>query len=201
MLEETDLNLVKLARNGDRNAYRVLVERYQRKVYSVCYGMVRNPDDAMDMVQETFIRVFKNIERFEGSSSFYTWIYRIASNCCIDHIRKAQRAREVDYDDTIGRDESADGEEVTLPDRLGISPAHVLSRRELVTKIEDALQTLSPAHREAILLREVEGLSYQEIADALGISIGTVMSRLHHARKNMQKALRDYVGGDLEVDD
>lgn len=201
MHEETDLNLVKLARNGDRNAYRVLVERYQRKVYSQCYGMVRNPDDAMDMVQETFIRAFRNIDRFEGTAAFSTWLFRIASNCCIDFLRKMKRAREVDYDDAIGREETADGEEVVLPDRLGISPAHVLSRRELMGKIEDALQSLSPAHREAILLREVEGLSYQEMADTLGISIGTVMSRLHHARKNMQKALRDYVGPDLEVDE
>jgi len=199
-VEETDVNLVKRTQNGDRDAFRILVERYQRKVFSICYGMVRNQDDAMDLVQETFVKVFKHVDRFEGNSSFYTWIYRIARNVTIDYIRKSQRARTVDYDDAIGRDDEDGGDDLLLPSRLGINPARALGRRELLTKIQDALETLSPAHREAILLREVQGLSYQEIADMMDVSIGTVMSRLHHARKNMQKALSDYVGSDLNVD-
>lgn len=193
-MEDTDLNLVKLARNGDRQAFQTLVERYQRRVYGVCYGIVRNPDDAMDLVQDTFVKVFRNLERFEGSSSFYTWVYRIARNVCIDHIRKSQRHRTVDYDDTIGRDEDSDDGGMLMPDRLGINPAKLLGRKELLEKIEDALQKLSPVHREIIVLREVQGLSYQEIADCMDVSIGTVMSRLHHARRNLQKTLEEYVG-------
>ncbi len=200
-MEETDTNLVKLARNGDRQAFQELVERYQRKVFGLCYGMVRNKDDAMDMVQETFVKVFKNLERFEGNSSFYTWTYRIATNVCIDFLRKAKRARTVDYDDGIRRDDSVDDGGMLLPSRLGLNPAKVYGRRELLEKIENALEQLSPAHRQAILLREVQGLSYQEMADVMEISIGTVMSRLHHARKNMQKHLADYVEGDLHVDE
>ncbi len=199
-MEETDLNLVKLARNGDRDAFRILMERYQRKIFGLCFGMVRNRDDAMDLTQETFVKVFKNLSRFEGQSSFYTWTYRIATNCCIDYLRKAKRNRTVDYDDAIARDEgdSLDGG-MLLPSRLGVNPAKVFGRRELMGKIEDALQALSENHRQAILLREVEGLSYQEMADVMEISIGTVMSRLHHARKNMQAHLAEYVGADLKL--
>lgn len=199
-MEETDLNLVKRTRNGDRDAFRGLMEKYQRRIFSLCYGMVRNRDDAMDLVQETFVKVYRNLDRFEGNASFYTWTYRIATNVCIDFLRKAKRERTVDYDDGIRRDDDAT-DDTLLPQRLGINPARVLGRRELLEKIEEALGTLSDAHRQAIILREIQGLSYQEMADTMEISIGTVMSRLHHARKNMQKVLADYVGEDLTVDD
>ena len=199
-MEETDINLVKLARNGDRMAFQKLVERYQRKIFGLCYGMVRNQDDAMDLVQETFVKVFKNLDRFEGQSSFYTWTYRIATNVSIDYLRKHKRQRTVDYDDGILRDDDVEDAGALLPSRLGLNPAKVYGRRELMEKIEEALGALSDHHRQAILLREVEGLSYQEIADVMEVSIGTVMSRLHHARKNMQKHLADYVGDKLRVE-
>lgn len=199
LVEETDLNLVKRAQNGDRDAFRVLMDRYQRRVFSHCYGMVRNQDDAMDMVQETFVKVYKSLERFQHNSSFYTWVYRIATNVCIDFLRKAGRAKTVDYDDAIGRSEDTDDPGNLLPSRLGLNPARVHARRELLEKIEDAIAQLSDKHRQVILLREVQGLSYQEIADVAEVSIGTVMSRLHHARKNLQDALREYVGPDLKI--
>ncbi|MFT5992348.1 MAG: RNA polymerase sigma-70 factor (ECF subfamily) [Flavobacteriales bacterium] len=199
-MEETDINLLKRARNGDRDAFAVLMDRYQRKVFGLCYGMVRNHDDAMDMVQETFVKVYKNLERFEGNSSFYTWTYRIASNVCIDFLRKQKRRRALDYDDGIGRDENVDDPGNLLPSKLGINPARVHARKELLGRIEDAMATLSPIHRQIVVLREVEGLSYQEIADTTEVSIGTVMSRLHHARKNLQNALRDYVGDALKAE-
>lgn len=191
-LEETDINLVKRTRNGDRRAFNELVTRYQRRLFGVCFAMVRNHDDAMDLVQESFVRAYRNLDRFEGNSTFYTWIYRIAKNVCIDHLRKAQRQRTVDYDDAVGRDE--DSESSILPPRLDVNPAQVLGRKELMEKIEKAINDLSPKHREIILLREVEGMAYSEIAEVLEISIGTVMSRLFFARKNLQNALADYVG-------
>ena len=193
-MDETDINLVKRTRNGDRDAFRILVERYQRRVFGLCVGMVRNPDDAMDLVQETFVKVFKNLDSFEGQSSFYTWTYRIATNVCIDFLRKNNRYRTVDYDDAIEHDDDIEDLGAVLPSKLGVNPASVYARKELLEQIEAALQQLSPAHRQAILLREVEGLSYQEMADVMQISIGTVMSRLFHARKNMQRYLADYVG-------
>lgn len=193
-MQETDENLVKLARNGDDAAFRELVTRYQRRVFHCCFGLVRNRDDAEDLVQETFVRVYRNLDRFEGSSSFYTWTYRIARNVSIDHLRRQQRNRTVDYDDTLANPEPADDNGL-LSRPLNINPAAVAGRRELLDKINEAARSLSDLHREVLTLREVEGLSYQEIADALEISIGTVMSRLHHARKNMQRALADYLEG------
>ena len=201
MVEESDLNLVKRARNGEREAFDLLVERYQRRVFSVCFGMVRNPDDAMDLVQESFVKAYRNLDRFAGQSSFYTWLYRIATNVCIDFLRKAKRQRTVDYDDGIGREGEVEGDDLLMPKRLGLNPARVLGRRELLGKINEAMGTLSDAHRQILVLREVEDLSYQEIADTLEISVGTVMSRLHHARKNMQKALIHYVGDSMKVDE
>lgn len=196
MVEETDKNLVIRAQNGEERAFRLLVERYQRKVYSVAYSMVRHQEDAMDLSQEAFIKAYRNLARFQGSSSFYTWIYRITVNLCIDYLRKSGRVQSVDYDDRIGRDNSeVDGDGSILPTRLDADPSRSLMRKELIEKMQHALETLSENHRAILLLREVEGLSYEEMAEVLGVSKGTVMSRLHHARKNMQSALGQYVKG------
>lgn len=201
MVEETDENLVKLAQNGDRAAFQMLMERYQRRIFNLCYGMLRNKDDAADLVQEAFIKAYKNIDRFKGNSKFYTWLYRIAKNACIDFIRKQKRRRTVDFDDSIRREEPVDGDETLLPSPLGINPAKVAGRKELLEQIEAALDTLSDNHREILILREIDGLAYQEIADTLDISIGTVMSRLYHARKYMQNELSEYIGDKKKIDE
>lgn len=181
MVEETDKNLVIRAQNGEERAFRLLVERYQRKVYSVAYSMVRHQEDAMDLSQEAFIKAYRNLARFQGSSSFYTWIYRITVNLCIDYLRKSGRVQSVDYDDRIGRDNSeVDGDGSILPTRLDADPSRSLMRKELIEKMQHALETLSENHRAILLLREVEGLSYEEMAEVLGVSKGTVMSRLHY---------------------
>ncbi len=201
MSQETDLNLVKRARNGDGDAFRVLVERYQRKVYSIAFNMVRNRDDAMDLTQDAFVKVHKSLDGFQGQSSFYTWLYRIVVNLGIDHLRKAGRYQNIDYDDTFKRDDDdIQGDASLLPSRLGTNPEKALGRKELMSKMDEALAGLSENHRLAILLREVDGLSYQEMAEVMGVSKGTVMSRLHHARKNMQDALSGYVGKKLKVE-
>lgn len=199
MSEQSDETLVEQVQEGDRDAFRLLVERYQRRIYSVAYGMVRNREDALDVVQEAFIKVHRHIDNFKGSSSFYTWLYRIAVNLCIDHIRKRSRHQQVDYDDTIQRSTEVQGDDNILPSTLGVDPARVYQRKELLEQLDKALGTLSDKHRTIILLREVRGLSYTEIAEVLDISKGTVMSRLHHARKNLQAALQDYLKGKLSV--
>ncbi|MEO1267507.1 MAG: sigma-70 family RNA polymerase sigma factor, partial [Myxococcota bacterium] len=127
-----------------------------------------------------------------------TWLYRIVVNLGIDHVRKHSRVQSVDYDDTIQRNE-ADGEQGgdLTPSRIGTDPSRVMRRKELARQMQAALNTLSDNHRTAIVLREVQGLSYEEMAEAMNVSKGTVMSRLHHARKNMQKALKGYLDGTL----
>ena len=154
----------------------------------------------MDLSQDAFLKAYRNLSRFEGSSSFYTWLYRIVVNVCIDHIRRSGKRTTVDYDDQVLRDTEVDGDENILPSTLGINPVKAYGRKELLEQIGAAVEELSPIHREAIILREIEGLSYKEMAEVIGVSKGTVMSRLHHARKNLQAKLQSYLRGDLDVD-
>ncbi len=198
-MENNDLQLVERAQQGDREAFRELVEKYQRKVYSICYGMLKNPDDSMDVSQEVFVKVYRYLEKFNGQSTFYTWLYRITVNMCIDHIRKNSRMRVVDYDDGIARMETMEGDDNIMPSTLGLNPDKVYGRKELRQKMLEALETLTENHRTILVLREVEGLSYDELAEVLNISKGTVMSRLFHARRYFQDALREYLGNDLKV--
>lgn len=142
----------------------------------------------MDVTQEAFIKVHRHLARFEGSSSFYTWLYRIVVNLCIDHRRRSARTATVDFDDAIDHSEPTDG--APTPIR---SPDKEFGRRELRGQIGKAVDGLSEKHKQVILLREIEGLSYKDIAETLDISVGTVMSRLHHARQNLQVSLRRYL--------
>ncbi len=199
MDDQTESELVKRAQNGDRQAFQEIVETYQRKVYGICIGMLKDPDDSKDVSQEVFIKVYRYLEKFNHESSFYTWLYRITVNKCIDFIRKQKRKREVDYDDEILRDGDVQGDDELLPSRLGVHPDKVYGRKELREKMLEALGTLSEKHRTILILREVEGLSYEEMADVLEVSKGTIMSRLYHARRYFQDAVQEYVGDELKV--
>jgi RNA polymerase sigma-70 factor (ECF subfamily) len=185
-----DRDLVERARRGERDAFQMLVERYQKRVYGIAFGMVSNADDALDISQEAFIRVHRYLDSFQGSSSFYTWLYRIVVNLCVDHLRRRAHNATVDYDDKLQH-----------PDTSGLAPSAIgdpgrrLADRELGEQLERAFQQLSPVHRAVLQLREVEGLSYQEMAKVMGCSVGTIMSRLFHARKRMQKMLGEYLQG------
>jgi RNA polymerase sigma-70 factor (ECF subfamily) len=201
--ESDEKELVALARDGGpagQRAFHTLVERHRRAIYSHCCGMLRNPDDAMDLTQETFTKAYRNLRSFEGQSSFKTWATVIATNACIDFIRKARRGSISEYEEGTRHDQATAESESFRTNPLGISPAKVLARRELVEQIEDALSELTPIHRQILLLRELEGMSYEEIAEATGVPVGTVMSRLHHARKNMRRSLASYLGGRLRVE-
>jgi len=197
-VESNDLELVERARQGDRDAFRELVEKYQRKVYSICYGMLKDSEASLDVSQEVFIKVYRYLEKFNQKSSFYTWLYRITVNMCIDYIRKHSKVQRVEYDDRLSHD-GAEGDEHILPSTLGLHPDKVYGRKELREKMLEALNTLSEKHRTILILREVEGLSYEEIADVLNISKGTVMSRLFHARRYFQDAIKEYLQGELKV--
>lgn len=188
---EADRALVERARAGDMAAFRRLVERHQRRAFVLAHGLVRDENDAREVVQEAFIRVFRNLEGFEGGSSFYTWLYRIITNLSIDLMRKPGRqTTEVDEE----RLSSVDGSELVFPlvgRHEDADPLAVIRRREIATRLQDALDELPSYHRAVVVLRELEGMSYEEIAQALGVSKGTVMSRLFHARQKLQRALAD----------
>jgi RNA polymerase sigma-70 factor (ECF subfamily) len=184
-----DRELVESARKGDRDAFRVLFERYHRRAYALAFGVLRHQDDALDVVQDAFIKAHKYLDKFEGNSSFYTWLYRIVMNLAIDHMRKHRRVKPVELDEQ--HLEGALGEDSLLPKMLGGNPGRALLDKEIRARIDQALSELSENHRSVLVMRELEGLSYEEMAQAMGCSKGTIMSRLFHARKNMQKRLAD----------
>ena len=190
-----DRELVDAARGGDRDAFRRLFDRYHRRAFALAYGVVHNQDDALDIVQDAFIKAHRYLDKFEGSSSFYTWLYRIVMNLAIDHIRKHRRLRPVELTDTTVADgadgETAVGGDALLPRILGAHPGRALMDKEIRNRIDQALSELSDNHRAVLVMRELEGLSYEEMAQAMSCSKGTIMSRLFHARKNMQKRLID----------
>lgn len=184
-----DHDLVLAARKGDRDAFRTLFERYHRRAYALALGVLRHSDDALDVVQDAFVKAHKYLDKFEGNSSFYTWLYRIVMNLAIDHLRKHRRVKPVEIDEArLDEDRVDDG---LLPRILGGNPGRALLDREIRQRIDAALDELSDNHRAVLVMRELEGLSYEEMAQAMGCSKGTIMSRLFHARRNMQKRLID----------
>ena len=187
--ELDDAALVALVQQGDTAAFRGLVERFQGRIYAHIYGMIRNREEARDLTQETFVKAFRNIAGFRGEASFTTWLYRISSNVTIDHIRKHGRFRVGEFDDAIGAGETADSR--WEADHLRRSPGKDLERQRVYQRVLDAMQTLPPDQRQVVLLREIEGFSYREIAEAMDIPEGTVMSRLFYARKRLQALLGD----------
>jgi RNA polymerase sigma-70 factor (ECF subfamily) len=191
-LAKDEQQLVRRAKRGDEKAFRTLMERYRRKVFSIAYGMVHDPEAAHDISQEVFVKVYRYLGSFQGTSSFYTWLYRISVNLSIDWLRKQRRHNLVDFDDSLLRREPDGAEAVVVPKMPDSDPFKALNRKELREQIEGAFEALNEKHRAVLLLREVEGLSYDEIARTLKIHKGTVMSRLHHARRNFQRALRGH---------
>ena len=187
--ELSDTDLVDLVQGGDATAFRGLVERFQGRIYAHIYGMIRNREEARDLTQEAFVKAYRNIGGFRREASFTTWLYRIASNVTIDYIRKHRRVRMSEFDERIGHQEQ--GDEVWDPDHLRRSPGRDLERTQLYGRIMDAMQKLPDDQRQAVLLREIEGFSYREIAETMGIPEGTVMSRLFYARKKLQALLQE----------
>lgn len=192
-----DLELVRRCQAGDETAFGELVERYQRKVFAIALGMVKNPEDAMDLAQDAFIKVHRYIGNFQGSSSFYTWLYRIVVNLCIDHLRRAGKRINMDFDEHSGYMNWQENGSPVLGNRLDTNPAKMLGRKELAQRIQGAVDALPPYHRAVIVMREVEGMSYSEMAKTMKVSKGTIMSRLHHARQKLQRDLGEYLDGDM----
>ena len=184
----SDAGLVEAARQGDRQAFTTLVERYRGRVHGMIVNMIRNEADAWDLTQEVFLKAWLALGKFEGRSSFFTWLYRIAHNVTYDWLRKKRRevssGFDEDWQSSILAPEADD-----LMDS-GDSPAAGLDREDLRLALAAAMEKLSPEHRQTMLLKEVQGLKYHEIAETKDCSIGTVMSRLFYARKKLQELLR-----------
>jgi RNA polymerase sigma-70 factor (ECF subfamily) len=177
-----DGELIRRSKAGDTEAFGELVTKYRIKIFNVVYGMVRDEQDAWDLVQEAFVKAWKAIDRFEGRSSFYSWSYCLTLNVTIDFLRRRSRREEVELNDAIPS---------SLP-----GPRVNCQHAEIRAQFNAALAKLSPEHRAVIVLKEVEGLRYHEIAEVLHLSIGTVMSRLFYARKQLQSLLKPFSSGE-----
>jgi len=186
--EISDSELVRNAQGGDARAFDQLVTRYRGKVFGMCQHLVQNEQDAWDLAQEAFIKAWRALPSFKLDSAFYTWLYRIAHNCTYDWLRKRRIQSDGEFDETRQGEVAAGAE--TAPHGEA-RPDQKLKNRELGTRIREALTQLTPEHRTVVLLREVEGLSYEEIAQITGNQTGTVMSRLFYARKKLQELLKD----------
>lgn len=193
-MEADDRTLVERSKKGDESAFKELVLKYQRKVYMIVYSMINSHQDTLELSQEVFLRVWRHLPSFEGSSSFYTWLYRITVNLCIDYYRR-KRMKAYEYDDTRGHAPTQEEEGIfpLVSSASRETPTGRLLREELGAKIREAMDRLPPKHKLIFVLREEEGLSYEEIADVVGIPIGTVMSRLFHARHKLQEKLSRYL--------
>lgn len=183
---QRDKEIVERCQKGDMAAFDEIVTLYRGKVYAMILNMIHNDADAWDLSQDVFVKAWKALPKFEARSAFYTWLYRITHNVTYDWIRKRKATVSGEFDDEVAQ--QAESGAPTAP-RAAERPDQAMERGELRGRIAEAIEALSPDHREVILRKEVDGLSYQEIADSIGCSIGTVMSRLFYARKKLQTAL------------
>jgi RNA polymerase sigma-70 factor (ECF subfamily) len=186
----SEIDLVKRCQAGETGAFDELVTRYRTRIFGMIYNMVHNEQDAWDLAQDSFVKAWKSIKRFRGKSSFYTWMYRIVMNVTIDWLRKKQiKGAGTEFDDAVQLRE-IDPAARTAPKSEEL-PYERMERGEVRMQIDNAIAQLTPEHRAVILMKETEGMQYHEIAEALGCSIGTVMSRLFYARKRLQSLLKD----------
>jgi RNA polymerase sigma factor (sigma-70 family) len=185
-VREEDIQLIARARRGDERAFRSLLDKYERPVFSICMRMVRNRDDATDLAQDSFIKVFSMLERYNPSYAFSSWLFKITSNLCIDYLRK----RRVE---TYPMDEPIDGEKGEITRQYESDepdPDAVLDRKEKMVRLNQGVEELPEHYRIMLILRHQEGLSYEEIAETLEIPLGTVKARIHRAREMLKTNLK-----------
>ena len=181
----TEQELIARARDGDQTAFEALVTENERRIYHLCHRLTGNPEDAADLTQEAFLNAWRGLSGFQGGSSFSTWLYRLASNACLDFLRREKRRRVLSMTVPL---EDEEGRQADLPDQ-GPTPEEALEASERCLALHAGLQRLSEEHRRVLVMRELQGLSYREIASALGVEEGTVKSRLARARGALRKVL------------
>lgn len=179
--------LIRRAQQGDNVAFEELLLLHQKKVYNLCLRMSANPDDALDLSQEAFLRAWRSLGQYQFEASFSTWLFRLTSNICIDFLRRKKRRQETSL--TESYDDSDEGAELSVPDAQP-GPEQQAMTNETKIELARAMEQLSPEHREILQLRVIEDLQYEQIADILGVRVGTVKSRLARARLSFRKILK-----------
>ena len=185
-----DETLVARVQHGDAAAFDVLVQRYKERLYATVYHMTSNHEDANDLVQEAFIKAYKSISSFKRESSFYTWVYRIAVNRTINHLKRRKNRYHFSLDDVDTHIQN-DPDFVELMSH--VTPRREVGLTELQEKLNEALQKLSEAHRAVVVMHDVQGMTHADIAKVMKCSEGTVRSRLFYARQQLQGLLTDYL--------
>ncbi|MCC2257256.1 sigma-70 family RNA polymerase sigma factor [Intestinimonas aquisgranensis] len=184
----TEQELVERAKKGDETAFEVLVTDNEKRIYNLCRRLTGNPEDAAELTQEAFLNAWRGLSRFQGESSFSTWLYRLASNACIDFLRKEKRRQNLSM--TVSLDDEEEARQVELPDER-YAPERELERTEVRQAVAAGLERLTPEHRQVLVMREINGLSYAEIGAVLGLEEGTVKSRIARARNALRKVLTE----------
>ncbi|MBD3221844.1 sigma-70 family RNA polymerase sigma factor [bacterium] len=183
--KRADLRTIRRCKRGEEDAFQEVLDRYRTPIYNLCWRMTRNDEDARDLAQEVFIKVFRLLDRYDEQYAFSSWLFRIATNHCIDHLRR-QRLRFLSVErDGAGEEEEA---EMQIPSE-GPEPDVVLERRQALEKLEEVIAELPPHYRVITLLRHDQQLSYEEIAESLQLPLGTVKARIHRARNMIQQML------------
>ncbi len=188
---DADLLLVERVRNGDKRAFELLMEKYRRKIGRLLSRMVRDPEEVEDIAQETFIKAYRALPQFRGDAAFYTWLYRIAVNTAKNHLAARNRER-LTVSDVMSEDEEGGEDRYAAPD-IDTPDAHLLSK-QIAYAVNEAVEALPEELRTAITLREIEGMSYEDIATFMGCPIGTVRSRIFRAREAIAAKLRPILG-------
>ncbi len=185
MVKDKDAPLVDRFKKGEEKAFDELVNKYKKRIYYLAYSLTSNHADALDLSQEAFIKVYKSIHRFRGRSSFYTWLYRITVNICLNHLKKKAKRKEVSFDERI---------EVA---QVGwwSNPKKALENKELQEDLTKAIDSLPPQQKTVFTLRHLEGLPHKEIASILGCSIGNVKANLFQALQKLRQRLKGYLRG------
>lgn len=188
-LPVTDEELVRRAQAGNGEAFEELVRRYERKVYNIAYRLMGNERDASEVLQDTFLRAYRFLPKFQFKSSFFTWLYRIATNVSLTRLRRREKVQLVSLDEPADSD---GGTPLDLPD-YRYNPEKLMQQRELREALHEAVEKLPPEYRSVVVLRDLEGLSNEEASKVLNLTVAAVKSRLHRGRLELRKALAKYL--------
>jgi RNA polymerase sigma-70 factor (ECF subfamily) len=189
-LADSDARLIERVRSGNVAAFDELVNKYKQRIFAIVYNMTSNREDAADLTQECFIKAFRSLDRFKGRSHFFTWLYRIAVNATLSHLKRNRYRRFFSFENLNEEGINPDFAEA-LSSKMQTDRPLMLG--ELQEKLNEALQSLSPKHRTVVVLFEIEGLSHEEISEVMHTTVGTVRSRLHYAKRQLQASLQPYL--------
>jgi len=183
--------LIEQIRNGDQRAFNQIVHHYYNRVFRTAFGVTRNEENAKEVTQQTWIKVWNKIDSFKGESAFTTWLYRITTFTALDFLRANKKHQRLDSIEASEENEGIKSIQLSS-DNEEDQPRSFLRKKEIMDGFQKALQNLNEQHRTALVLREIEGLSYEEIADIMKCKIGTVMSRIFNARRAIQSEMEDF---------